>query len=257
MYLSILFIDVGENPDRPRPGRMWLRNLYRVHQRLCMAFPSNDRKNRDPDSLEPYDPGDLDGEQVHVPRSENGGILFRVDPLPGGRAVILVQSALEPDWDYAFHNARYLLAAPPETTRYTPCFGKGQRLRFRLLANPTKKIGTILKTERELLSKNELKGKKGRHGRRVPVPADQLFEWLERRAEGAGFSVEENSVIIRAGYLHVRKSGADAGQRFRSARYDGVLEVVDPDAFHEAIIKGIGPVKAFGFGLLSVARCCA
>ncbi len=41
MYLSSLLIDVGDNPDRPRPGRLWLRNLYHVHQRLCMAFPSD------------------------------------------------------------------------------------------------------------------------------------------------------------------------------------------------------------------------
>ena len=49
MYLSCLLIDVGDNPDRPRPGRLWLRNLYHVHQRLCMAFPSA-RKTRTSDN---------------------------------------------------------------------------------------------------------------------------------------------------------------------------------------------------------------
>ena len=48
MYLSCLLIDVGDDPDRPRPGRTWLRNIYHVHQRLCMAFPSRERMEADP-----------------------------------------------------------------------------------------------------------------------------------------------------------------------------------------------------------------
>ena len=51
MFLSCLLIDIGDNPDRPRPGRIWLRNLYHVHQRLCMAFPSDPRKTDDRDFL--------------------------------------------------------------------------------------------------------------------------------------------------------------------------------------------------------------
>ena len=59
MFLSCLFIDVGANPDRPRPGRMWLRNLYHVHQRLCMAFPSAPRISEDPGFLKPFKPEDF------------------------------------------------------------------------------------------------------------------------------------------------------------------------------------------------------
>jgi hypothetical protein len=48
MYLSHLMIEVGSDPDRPRPGRLWLRNMYHVHQRLCMAFlPPVSKKNKD------------------------------------------------------------------------------------------------------------------------------------------------------------------------------------------------------------------
>ena len=59
MYLSCLLINVGDNPDHPRPGRLWLRNLYHVHQRLCMAFPSASRKADDPDFLRPFKPEDF------------------------------------------------------------------------------------------------------------------------------------------------------------------------------------------------------
>ena len=46
VYLSRLMIDIGNDPTRERPGRLWLRNLYHVHQRLCMAFPSAATKIR-------------------------------------------------------------------------------------------------------------------------------------------------------------------------------------------------------------------
>lgn len=49
----------------------------------------------------------------------------------------------------------------------------------------------------------------------------------------------------------IGKSGQ--GQRLRSVRYDGTLSVTDPVKFHQTLCSGIGPAKAFGFGLLSIA----
>lgn len=243
MYLSSLMINVGENPDRPRPGRLWLRNVYHVHQRLCMAFPSAEKTTKDVDFLMPYNPGDFDSEQVHVDRSLDSGFLFRVDPQLGGRAIILVQSAMEPNWGYAFRNADYLLAAPWQVKEFQPQFADGQTFRFRLVANPTRKIDT----------KSGADGRR-RNGRRVPVPGDQLMEWLIRKGESAGFSLVADSTIIRRGYVYVNKrEEGNGGQQLRSVRYDGLLKITDADAFQQPLIRGIGAGKAFGFGLLSVA----
>jgi CRISPR system Cascade subunit CasE len=242
MFLSYLLIDVGEDPDRPRPGRLWLRNLYHVHQRLCMAFPSESRKSEDQDFLKPYKPDDFAQGHVHTPRDADAGFLFRIDPQPGGGVVILVQSALKPDWAYAFHNADYLLAAPPQVKPFNLHFELNQRLRFRLVANPTRKIDT----------KSGPDGQR-RNGKRVPVPADKFDEWLTSRAAPAGFSVE-GLIGVQAGYLYAKdnKAANGKGQRLRSVRYDGVLKVTDPARFQETLLKGVGPGKAFGFGLLSV-----
>ncbi len=270
MWLSQLLIDVGQNPDRPRPGRLWLRNLYRVHQRLCMAFPSDSRKRNDPEFLAPYrledfpeqrhladHPAEVVGREllkdVHRPRGLSQGFLFRMDPQPGGGFVILVQSAAKPDWDYAFHNADYLLAAPPQVKSFDLRFAKGQHLRFRLVANPTKKIDTMKKDKRQSCTKEELQKMKGRHGKRVPVRAEELYEWLARRAERAGFSIVKDSTTVQPGYVYVNDTANDKGQRLRSVRYDGTLTVTDPARFQETLVRGIGPGKAFGFGLLSVA----
>lgn len=260
MFLSRLHVDLGKDPDRPRPGRLWLRNLYRVHQRLCMAFPSSAQKENDPQFLKPFDPCGF--QHVHEPRTGEQAFLFRVDPLPHGRAGILVQSAIEPDWNYAFHNARFLLAAPPETRQFNPQFCQVQTLRFRLLVNPTKRLSKNSREADGELVKKEWVGK------RIPVPVDQLHEWLARRAEAAGFSFAQDSTAVQPGYIYFQKPGKpmedkpeekqkdktnSRGQRLRSVRYDGVLKVTDPARFRETLVQGIGPGKAFGFGLLSVA----
>jgi CRISPR system Cascade subunit CasE len=252
MYLSHLLIDVGVNPDRPRPGRIWLRNLYHVHQRLCMAFPSASRLSQDPDYLKPFKPEDFGGEQVHVRRKAESGFLFRIDPGQGGRAIILVQSAVEPNWEYAFHNSGYLLAAPVEKKPFDPRFEAGQRLRFRLLANPTRRLSSRSAGPDGEPVKSWA-NEKG-IGKRVPVPVDKLSDWLARRAAASGFSIDADHVNIQPGYHYVNKNGTGRGTRLRFARYDGVLKVTDPARLCEAVITGIGSAKAFGFGLLSVAK---
>ncbi len=248
MYLSCLLIDVGGNPDHPRPGRLWLRNLYHVHQRLCMAFPSELRKSDDQNFLKPFNPEDFGNGHVHVKRADDKGFLFRIDPKPGGRVVIVVQSSTEPDWDYAFHNAGYLLAAPPQVKLFDPSFEAKQRLRFRLVANPTRRLSNrSLGADGQPIQKGI--------GKRVPVPTDRLLEWLTGRAEKAGFSIESKSVDVSPGYICINKARSGDGLRLRSVRYDGVLIVTNPARFREGMLQGIGTGKAFGFGLLSVAPC--
>lgn len=249
MYLSTLLIDVGRNPDRPRPGRLWLRNRYHVHQRLCMAFPSGPRKTVDPEFLAPFRPDDFGAGQVHVPRSAEAGFLFRVDAIPGGNVVILVQSAGfadPPNWQYAFHNALYLLAAPPQVQKYEPSFKEGERYSFRLEANPSERIG--LKSD-------------PRYGTRVPIQNDRLTKWLRTRASAGGFAVDPDSVEVITRYIYMNKgrhadTGINAPKRgiqYRTARFTGVLNITDPVVIIKTITEGIGPAKAFGFGLLSLA----
>jgi CRISPR system Cascade subunit CasE len=249
-----------------------------------MAFPAanpNKRKD-DPHWLKPYRPEDFpetrhladkpskevptEGlRQVHSPRDTNSGFLFRVDSQPGGRVVIPVLSATKPDWDYAFGlkpglldprtgrpigNAGFLLAAPPSEPRpVNLAFTAGTKFRFRLLANPTKKV-------HELPAGSYRKESLTPNGRRVPVQCtdEALRGWLDERAAHIGFRVEVSPLLIQPGYVYLNKTRVPGnGQRLRSARYEGILEVTDPAAFAAAIATGIGPAKAFGFGLLSVA----
>lgn len=269
MYMSCLLIDVGDNPDRPRPGRLWLRNRYRVHQRLCMAFPYPDTKACDPAFLKPYEPcgfrdprppyyagtvvqhrpcATVEPPPVHVPRDTKHNFLYRIDPQPGSRVVILVQSAIKPDWNYAFHNAGHLLAALPETKTVELRFEPGQNFRFRLLANPTKRLRKESRNvQGEAVADRWV-------GKRVPVPVGKHEEWLARRADRNGFRLCELT-DLRPGYIYVNRSAEPSkGTQLRSVRYEGLLEVTKPTEFRAAQVSGIGPAKAFGFGLLSVAQ---
>jgi CRISPR system Cascade subunit CasE len=261
MYLSCLLINTGSDPDRERPARNWLRNLYRVHQRLSMAFPSSEYKAVDPLFVQPYDPTkfsqNLDSGQK---RSTDGGFLFRVDHRSNGPTVILVQSAIIPDWDYAFQSLNHpdkpetsFFAAPPQVRPFETQFKQGSQLRFRLLANPTKKVDAADKSLRTDPTRTAPLTRKQLDGRRVPVPDDKLVSWLERRAAASGFQVRRIDSLVPGYILALNNKENGAGARFRSALYDGVLSVDDPTAFRQAVIQGIGPAKAFGFGLLSVA----
>lgn len=243
MFLSTLLIDVGDNPDRPRPGRLWLRNLYRVHQRLSMAFPSNEQKNNDPQFLKPFDPHNFC--HVHEKRSSNNGFLFRIDTPPGGNPVICVQSAIKPNWDYAFQNADYLLAAPPQVKENNFNLHPGQLFRFRLRANPVRRVSKMSLTSRGTPFTPDWIGK------RVPVPSEKLEDWLRAKAEKNGFHVEQIT-SLQTGYFYFYKDEKNEKCRLRYALYEGVLKVIEPPSFYHALTAGIGPAKAFGFGLLSI-----
>jgi len=217
MFVSRLF------PEASRPARLWLRNRYRIHQRLCMAFPTAAQHERDPDFLLPFEP---QGFSIHAPRDSGRNFLFRIDPNPraGGGGVLVVQSAIRPDWGYAFRNAEHLVRRH-QTREFSPRFVSGQ-MRFRLEANPTRRLRETKK--------------------RVPVPDTELMAWLDRHAERGGFRLCGDPALT-TGYAIAKNECL-----LRSVRFEGLLEVADPVRLRNTVISGIGSGKAFGFGLLSV-----
>jgi CRISPR system Cascade subunit CasE len=260
MYLSCLKIDSGESGGVETNGSRWLANRYRVHQRLCMAFPSKARLQADPDFLAPFASSDfplLGAEavqskrsagvqqlaQVHAPRDQQSGFLFRIDRAVAGTQVI-VQSASVPNWAYAFANFRGVLAAEPQVREFVPSLFRSQRLQFRLEANPTRRVDT----------KSSPDGVR-RHGRRLPVSAPNCVDWLRRFEVLGGFSVAPQEVRLDCGAAMARKSsGSTDSVSYFVARFEGLLTVEDPELFVRKLASGFGSAKAYGFGLMSVAR---
>ena len=90
--------------------------------------------------------------------------------------MLLVQSMREPDWSKL---AEGYLKCDAECKVYDPHFEVGQRLRFRLRANPTFKVS----------SKNEKLGEK-HAGKRWPKHTEiEQIKWLVRKGELLGFRI--------------------------------------------------------------------
>lgn len=219
MFLSLLRL----NPASGAAQRD-LRDATELHRTVMRAFPAV------PDPA--------------VEARAYFGVLHRLEfDRPGGRVLLYVQSRVAPDWSglpsgYVF---------PGEEPKVKPVgeayagLRAGRVLRFRVRANPTRKIDT----------KSGPDGEK-RNGRRVPMrgPEEQI-RWLARKAEEHGFELLQASVAASGSVERVHSHRT--GRTFQGVLFEGRLAVRDPERFQQSLIGGIGPGKAFGFGMLSIA----
>lgn len=219
MYLSRLIL----NP-RSRQARNELADPYEMHRTVMKAFVGR---------LE-------DDERV----------LFRVEVQPrSGIPTLLVQSLHEPDWSLLITSQRnYLLdqvhlpfgADNPAVKEVNLSLKAGQRLTFRLRANPT--------------VKKRFDDKK--HGNRVGIyKEDEQIEWLKRKMDSAGSTLLSARIVKEPslrGKLFVEKD-KDKRMKFLSVKFEGILEVKDSVSLLDTVQAGIGSGKGLGFGLLSLA----
>lgn len=271
MYLSQLLVNTTGNPDQPRPGVEWIKNAYRVHQRLWMAFPSDERIEADPFFLGRWETPEANASGK--PRRAEKGFLFRIEPDRPTR--ILVQSVEKPNWEYAFQNAPHLLlpGKPPEWRQFEPEFVLGERYRFRLIAQMVKRHTDATKPNSNPDGKD-----KPITERMIPVElpgtaADNTLKFtgwrrqLVRLAQIHGFEVnaEDPARALEPGFVRVShaptlrgkrtppKEGANpVAETINAALFDGLLTCRDPELLRKAVINGVGRSKAFGCGLLSV-----
>lgn len=248
-FLSRLLL----NP-RSRQVMCEMANPYEMHRTLMHAFPN------------------IEG-QTEVKAREKISVLFRVEADKKGRFVkVYVQSLIEPNWSFLGGLNGYLYNGS-ETLSYEhkniwPAMlklQKGHILSFRLRANPTKRIANSL---------DPMKGKRVELARE-----DDQIAWLLRKGREieknvpSGFDLLTKKFWDKQGReilfpcVSVRQEGKFAGQKrdatgghtmmHYSVLFEGLLQITDPDAFRQTLIRGIGSGKAFGFGLLSLAPASA
>ncbi len=256
MYLSQLLVDTGHDPDKPRPGLEWIKQTYRVHQRLWMAFPDDKRRKEDPFFLGTWSP-----ERPPKPQRNETGFLFRIEPDRPTR--ILVQSRQKPDWDYAFQNAPYLLAEPPQIREFNPQLRAGEVYRFRLVlqmvrrrhapvAGQEPEAAKIVERPIRCLLPPEKDGGPNRPDTNLTAWRDRLAQLAERH----GFTVNLDPKLLHVQpvtNLRMKPQGGKQAQSFNPAIFDGLLTCSDLALLHGAVVGGIGRGKAFGMGLLSLA----
>jgi len=165
--------------------------------------------------------------------SSTDRVLYRVEPEErNGQVTVLVQSLQMPDWS-CFADVTSGVASA-RVKDFSTTFKAGDTFSFRLRANP-------------VVTRD---GK--RHGL---IRDESLLEWLGKKEKKVGVRFCSMSVIDE-GYVTGTKANQEKQYRMslKVARFEGTLEVVDPVIFRETFSSGIGPAKAFGCGLLSLAR---
>lgn len=147
--------------------------------------------------------------------------------------VVLVQSAHEADWSVLSVLPGYLKESRPVETKNVQIeqlLQSEARYRFRLCANPTVT----------------------RNGKRYGLTAeDAQLAWLVRQGNRWGFELEA-ALVTSSDLLESGKSGKNI--YLQRAFFEGFLKVVDVTTLKDALLAGVGPGKAFGCGLLSLAR---
>lgn len=170
-------------------------------------------------------------------------VLFRPEPPEGAFASVLVQSELEPDWSRPRDKLNMEVQADYKQFSI-PSFQRGQKLTFRLRANPTKTIRGGRDNE------VDSSGKPKRI--RVPILRDDLqLKWLERKLSNGGADLD-GAFVQKEGEVHGKGDNSRSPITLYAVRFDGQLTVQDPDVLSSVVKSGIGPAKGFGFGLLSL-----
>lgn len=263
MFLSRLQLD-----PRHRETRGWLKDCNTLHRVIMSGF----------------------GEATTDAARAELGVLFRVETKENDARLIsvLVQSRETPHW--AFETSAVAKQDDPvDLSSLAARFTQGARFRFRLRANPTRRIhqkalegpdlreldtsgnwrepGDIPDGERTgIVRRPRVEQHADAKGKRVEIRREEeRVAWLTRRGrEHDGFRLLQTTVrtglenpserlnfAARADPAPVLRS-YDRKLTFATALFDGVLEITDPVQFQAAFEAGIGPGKAFGCGLLSV-----
>ncbi len=209
MYLSRLTL----NP-RDRNARRDLSSPYELHSTLARMFADAPRQTE--------------------------RVLFRLER---GENRVLIQSRTRPDFStlprgYALH-----AECRDDYGEKLRAVVSGQRLAFRLLANPTIRV-----TQGEGNTKRKT---------RKPLLDWQAQEaWLRRKlADEAGAQLVSGQAVILDTQRNEKRGGrsGEGTQTHVPVLFEGVLAVDDPDRLRAAIENGVGSAKGYGFGLLSLA----
>lgn len=173
--------------------------------------------------------------------------LWRIDWL-NHNCYLLLLSEIKPDLTGLIKQFGELKSPKSwETIEYFKLLNQvdvGQTWKFRFRGNPVHSSSTERKNKTD-------RGKLFAH-----VTPEQQKLWLIERATRLGFSLEENSFdVVNSQWLKFYK-GKDGNRpvSLNTVTYEGILTITDKEVFTQTLTKGIGRGKAYGCGLLTIAR---
>lgn len=165
---------------------------------------------------------------------EQAGVLYAV-MRQQDRMDVYVLSRETPNWDILGANG-YRCVGMRDISAMQEMYREGSVFRFELLACPCKKIPGDGKNNRRVFLGQE----------------EERTAWMERQAEKYGFCIRSLQELSSGQAIQGSK-GKDA-IRYTAVRFSGVIEITDRKAFWNGYLKGIGPGKAYGLGMLMLQR---
>jgi CRISPR system Cascade subunit CasE len=180
----------------------------------------------------------------------DGRVLWRLDSHDSGRRVLLyAASPGKPDFTHIVEQAGWPTTEAWDTRPYDGLLGslrRGQRWQFRLTANPVHAVRLPAWPKTKPLPH---------------VTVKQQEQWLLDRADRLGFQVapsqagvdELDLAVVERSLRRFERNGSGT-VTISFVTYEGHLEVVDVDALRQSLTHGIGRAKAYGCGLLTLAR---
>lgn len=171
--------------------------------------------------------------------------LWRVDWL-NDACYLLVLSEEKPGFTHIASQFGYPSQQPPwQTKDYNRLISRlqnGQQWHFRLRANPTRS---------SLKEKDKVSGRGKVYAHVTP---DQQKKWLLLKAETCGVKLAEDEFNV----IHAQRLRFQKGNRHQvtinTAVFEGHLTITDLERFRHTLLRGIGRAKAYGCGLLTIAR---
>ncbi len=207
--------------------------------------------------------------------------LWRLDSDNPRRPVLLTLTPSKPDWNHIVEQAGWPDADGEHYAirDYTPLLAQlatGREFAFRLTASPVQNTSTPTGA-----SAHRTKTAAELHHRSYRVPhrtAAQQLDWFLQRTTRWGFDIPAARTDTPAVGLDNR-TGPDAGSgdaprdvritdrnrhsftkpgtrtpvTLTTATFEGRLRIADPGLLQHALLGGIGPSKAYGCGLLTLA----
>lgn len=195
---------------------------------------------------------------AEIPEPSGAGprILWRVDRGGSAATYLYLVSPARPDLTHLVEQAGWPQTGRWETFDYRPFLdrlAKGEEWAFRLTANP---VHTARRSDDEPTKITAHVGLRYQIG------------WLLKRQEQAGFRVLEKAperqmipemdnyelIVHNRRNLAFRKSGQKDPVTVVAVTFDGRLEITDPHALRRTLTQGLGKAKAYGCGLMTLAK---
>ena len=191
-------------------------------------------------------------------------VLWRLEPDPHTphRLQLIALTHSRPSWEHIVEQAGWPAADEPQILirGYEPVLAAvvlGREFGFRLRANT---VGTTKTPDSPSARQKERLATDARpRGARVPHrTAGHQLTWLTERLERWGFApaTDDNGTLaVRLAARERISFSKNSGHRvvLQTGTFDGILRITDPETARHNLLHGVGPGKAYGLGLITLA----